>query len=317
MTVTLYRSSDASAPTLSGTVGDLVNVLDKCLVAGYGSKSAAGWTKPYTGTNGAVFTQGYGSNEYSLRCNYNGPGAGTGKEARVYGAESFSAFATGTSLFPTAAQMANGLFVRKSGSADAVVRQWVVLADSRTMYMFIASGDVANHYLGWMFGEIYSFKTSDLGRCMLISRGTENSTSVATTIEGLPVFQNSLTVVTNGTFLARDAVGNVGASAAGLNGDAANSIVTNASIGVLAAANPADNKYYLAPIRIYHTVGGNTYRGRLRGLWHFCHPLTAVSDGDTFSGTGDLAGKTFLILKLAGNSNCVYCLETSNTWDAN
>jgi len=39
MTVRIYRSTDYNAPTLSGTVGELVDVLDACLVDGYGSQT--------------------------------------------------------------------------------------------------------------------------------------------------------------------------------------------------------------------------------------------------------------------------------------
>ena len=38
---TIYRSTDASAPVLTGEVGKLVDLLDACLVNGYGAKSAA------------------------------------------------------------------------------------------------------------------------------------------------------------------------------------------------------------------------------------------------------------------------------------
>jgi hypothetical protein len=38
-------------------------------------------------------------------------------------------------------------------------------------------------------------------------------------------------------------------------------------------------------------------RGRLRGMYHVCHPATAFADGDTFVGSGDYAGRTFLIVK--------------------
>ena len=57
---TLYQSTDASAPTISGTVGSLITVLDAVLVDGYGSKAAAGWTKVFSGTNRAVYESARG-----------------------------------------------------------------------------------------------------------------------------------------------------------------------------------------------------------------------------------------------------------------
>ena len=51
MTVRVYRWDDASAPVLTGEVGKLAALLKACLVTGYGSKTAAGWSNPYSATN--------------------------------------------------------------------------------------------------------------------------------------------------------------------------------------------------------------------------------------------------------------------------
>lgn len=314
MAVTLYRSTDGSAPTLSGTAGDLITVLDACLVNGYGSKAAAGWTKSFSGTNTATYRQGSGSNQYYLNVNDNGPGAGTGKEARIFGSETASAVLTGTNLFPTAAQFTNGLFVRKSNTADATVRPWVVLADARTMYMFILTNDTANAYYPWMFGEIYSLKSSDLGRCAITGRNTENSGSVA-----FEFFDILCSLGTNrtGHYLARDTQNNVGAILFGQAGDITLGHANGGTnVGTLTYTNPADSRIYTTPARVIQTTGGNHVRGRMRGYWLMCHAITNFSDGDTYAGAGDLAGKTFLILKGTGNSG-LYILETSNTWESN
>src|SRR4029077_17944641 len=163
---------------LSGTAGDLVNVLDKCLVAGYGSKTGAGWSKPFTGTNAAVFRQGAGNQMY-LDVNDNSPGAATAQEARVRGYETMSAVATGTGPFPTVAQSANGLFVRKSAAASGTARVWCVIADDRTFYLLIQSGDVAGQWYGVAFGDYYSFVTgTDNYRTMIIARNLEASTTL-------------------------------------------------------------------------------------------------------------------------------------------
>ena len=322
MTTRLYRSTDSSAPTLSGTVGDLVNLLDKCLVTGYGSQVAAGWTKPFTSTNSADF-RGSAGLQYYIEVNDNGPnGTSLGKEARIRGYETMSAFNTGTNLFPTAAQAVNGTFVRKSSTLDAVVRPWVVLADERTFYVFVLTGDLAagsvNAYLSWGFGDFYTFKSADLGNAFIHGRTTENNATA-----GVEVFDITQVLGTNATspalHIARDAQNNVGAIAAGKLGNhsffaaPANGTVFSGSIQ---ATNPANNRLYLAPIQVIHTTGGNTIRGRMRGIWHCGHPVTGFSDGDTYSGAQDLNGRSFLFLKLSHNSG-IYCLETSNTWDTN
>src|SRR5438309_11659795 len=50
MTVRVYKSTDASAPALTGQVGSLTALLDAILVNGYGTKTAAGWTIGFTTT---------------------------------------------------------------------------------------------------------------------------------------------------------------------------------------------------------------------------------------------------------------------------
>lgn len=77
MTVTAYFSTDASAPTLTGTTGSLVALLDAILVNGYGAKAAAGWSIAYTGTSKRDYKQGTGSNGYYLDVDDSGPGGGS------------------------------------------------------------------------------------------------------------------------------------------------------------------------------------------------------------------------------------------------
>jgi hypothetical protein len=46
--VTVYRWDDAGAPQLiNQKPSELINILTKCLVTGYGSKAGLGWTKPF------------------------------------------------------------------------------------------------------------------------------------------------------------------------------------------------------------------------------------------------------------------------------
>jgi len=56
-------------------------------------------------------------------------------------------------------------------------------------------------------------------------------------------------------------------------------------------------------------------RGTMRGFWGSDHPIATFNDGDTFSGAGALAGKTFRFVKGSANGG-VYCIETSATLSA-
>lgn len=316
----IYRSTDGSAPTLDGQAGSLVAVLDACLRTGYGSKTGAGWTKPYTGTNKAAFQQGAGSG-FLLRIQDDGPGAATTQEARVRGYESMSDVDTGSGPFPTVAQQANGLFVRKSAAANGTARDWIVLADARTAYIAIKSevaSAASGNWYAWMFGDFFSLVPGDAYNCMIIARTTENSSSVSS---GGRLGNLSAAVAPNqGHYAARGYAGTGGSIAVGKQGDAAKANGNTDNYGVITFPNPADGGLYLSPIWIIEN--SNTVRGRMRGYWHQCHAQGSFADctnsnvGDTASGAGDLSGKSFLFIRPDGNS-AVFPFETSNTLETN
>lgn len=53
---TVYKSTDSGAPVvIENSPGTALAAIRACLVTGYGSKSSAGWSEPFTGTNEAVF----------------------------------------------------------------------------------------------------------------------------------------------------------------------------------------------------------------------------------------------------------------------
>jgi hypothetical protein len=274
-----------------------------------------GWLEYYSASNQRTYRQGSGSNQYYLHLDDSGPGAGGAKEARIWGSETASAVLTGTNLFPTSSQSSTHTFARKSTTADATTRGWIVVADGRTVYMFVLTGDVVGNYMGWMFGEIYSFKgAGDSGRCAVHGRVAENSGTA-----GNESFDLGATIGSNnsGVWLARDTQNNVGAIAAGKVGDISLGHANGGvNVGTLTFTNPSDSRIYLVPVRVMQTTGGNQIRGRMRGLWWSAHAISNFSDGDTLSGTGDLAGKTFLIIKGTPNSG-LHVLETSNTWESN
>lgn len=319
---TVYKSSDASAPVLNGVAGSLISVLDACLVNGYTGKTAAGWAKPYSGTNLAAYRAATGAMQY-LRVDDSAPNtASLGREARVCGYETMTAISTGTGLFPTTAQSANGLFVRKASYASATAVPWVIVADAKTFYMFIAAPEFVG-YSAFMFGEFCSLGGgSDAYRSILIARNVEqvstaNGVSVADdNLNDLAVFTANIA----GHYTPRSFAGGLQlAQNVGKHGNAAHSAVTLA--GIAPYPNPVDGGLYLSQVWLHEvpaTGANSVLRGRLRGFWHFLHPVgSAVGDGDTWSGTGALAGKTFLSIKPTADGAGVFVMETSNTWEVN
>ena len=314
MAVAVSQSSDPGAIQLDGQVGSLVGVLDVVLVA-------AGWSIAFTTTNIRAYRQPAttdGALRAYLRVNDAGPGAGGAREARIVGYETMSDVNTGTLPCPTVATMPNGLFVRKSATADATQRTWLIVADQRTVYMWVATGDSAGVYLLWMFGDFYSFKTTDLYRVMIMGRVTENSAVLTNTVDRGDMIENDASVVGNFHHIMRDTVANTGAIQAGKNGNLSFAINFGPLplIGAIAYKNPADQYIYTPPIIVTHTAGGNTRRGLWRGMYHFCHAISNVADRETMPGREDLAGKTLTVVKQGGNAG-VWMIETSNTWPTN
>jgi hypothetical protein len=288
-------------------------------VNGYGSQTAAGWAKAFSGTNKAAYRPPVGGNRFYLRVQDDGGGTGGAKEALIRSFETMSDVDTGTNGMPTSSQStltSSSLVVRKSALADAVTgRPWIVAADDRTVYMWIANGDAATMYSGWGWGDFYSAKANDGYRTFLIGRSTENATG--NTGENLDKTNDQINQTVAGHFIQRkyDASGTAVTMwkgpcpmIGGLSG-----VLVIGNMGQMAYPNPADGSLYLLPLFLNETVAASI-RGRLRGLWACMNAPANLNDGDTFSGTGDLSGRTFRIVKQSYGGG-LYVVETSDTWD--
>lgn len=323
MPVTVYKSTDASAPALNGTAGSLITVLDAVLVNGYTGKTAAGWTKPYSGTNLAVYKYGAGPMEF-LRVDDSAAGTWAGgREAYLRGYEDMTAISTGTGPFPTTSQLSVGTFFHKSGKADATAVPWVAIADNRTLYFFAYTGVYAGWH-GFAFGEFYSVKGSgDAYRSILICRASQETVGSGNAAFAIPnsatEYLEQLVGITSnitGHYVPRTWDELQSATLVGKHGNAAHSASVLA--GVLAYPNNTDNAVYLSQVWLHDGTTNPIIRGRLRGFWHLLHPVgVKINDGDTWSGTGALAGKTFMAIKPTSMGTGTFVIETSNTWETN
>lgn len=134
---TVYASTDASAPAITGEHGSLVAALKAILVNGYGAKAAAGWTCPYTsGTDYACFRQAAGSNGHYFAVNDTDT-----RMARITGFDSMSDATSGTNSF---GHSPGGFYIRKSIAETSVARHWLCFATNRTLYLFIFAAQPAS-----------------------------------------------------------------------------------------------------------------------------------------------------------------------------
>lgn len=335
MTVTVYKSTDSSAPVLTGQVGSLIALLDAILRTGYGSKAGEGWTKPYTGTNQAVFRGPSGTNQRYLNVIDDGATtAGAANYARVYGMEAATAQNTGTGLFPTTVQIASpGLYVVKSTTADATARPWFCYANGKMFYLFIAtdSGSLNPSMGTLIFGDFTSYVGSDAYNTILIANTTTN---------GLISSTNNWAACVSAYTAALNLVGHYTARTSTQTGSSAPTYkITNLSLLGIIPANPTTVAQMIGQINnagntsptngtglpypntpdsgLYAEkclVGESTgIRGELPGFWCPMHnrPLVHL---DTFSGSGSLSGKTFEVLSFDGGNRAMIFMETSNTW---
>ena len=320
---TIYTSTDDSAPSLTGEVGTLVNLLDKCLVAGYGTKAAAGWTKPFTGTNKAVFKQGTGSCGFYLRVLDDGSIATTAARiALITGYTTMSSVDAGGGQFPDSTQGILGTKaywgIRKSDTLDSVARPWILVADSMTFYLFVNTATNGGHVCG--FGDFYSLAPgiTDINRCFIAGMNTEANSLASFFSCGLGTIAAAATWSNMTGITVAKGMSDLGAGLPaimvgdGIRGGAGGAGALN---GVLQSPNIPDSGFYLNPLWVGIPTGFQL-RGRFRGLWQWLHPNASIGHGDVLSGTGPQVGKTFLFLKMAGTSG-VHVIETSNTVETN
>lgn len=330
---TIYRSTDTSAPALNGNAGSLIAVLDGCLVTGYGTKTALGWGKAFTGTNRAVYQAAAGVRHY-LDVDDTGPDAtALGRNARLRGYEVATGVGAGTGPFPTVAQVAT-VVQPKSNTADATVRPWLLIGDDRTFILLnTCSGTnpptLATNAWGtfMMFGEFVSALSGDNYRTVLAyatqsSAITTDQAAALTTLGTIASNTSaSFQVSPRAYFATGTAIWNTFlGQAIYLGGSTSGSL---AHTTAFAFPNPVDGGIYINAVLLVERGSaaspiapnaGNGIRGRARGLYESNMTLTNFNDQDTFSGVGDFAGKTFMVAKISGTTSGVV-LETTD-WAA-
>lgn len=162
----VFSSADAGAPALSGQAGALVAVLDAVLVDGYGTgpsaKAPAGWSRVFSATNKRVYRgESVAGTGYYLRVD-DTASVGNARHAWLRAYYTMSDIDTGTEPVPTVAQAANGSLYQKSSTADATARAWVIVANDKTCYLFVAvSGLAATEMSPYAFGDAISHKPGD------------------------------------------------------------------------------------------------------------------------------------------------------------
>jgi len=120
-------------------------------------RAGAGWGKPFSDTNVAVYQSlDPASTQLYLRVN-----DADARYTRVRGYEQMTDANTGTGAFPTLTQRGETLFTwLKSNAASATARDWVVVADD-AFFWFLPRGNTLQGGALNLFGDFVSFVAGD------------------------------------------------------------------------------------------------------------------------------------------------------------
>lgn len=327
-TPTYYSSSDGSAPVLTGQNGSLITLLDAVLVNGYGSKSAAGWTKQYSGTNKAVYKMGSGGTNCVLRILDDGSVAtAAAREANARAAESASDVDTLADPFPLVANIADTVNIwRKSTSADSTARVWKAVADSRLILLWVEHSTTQSEL--YIFGDLEPIYPGDAYCCFMMTRGTANSASSMQVFASAPSSVGS-SVSSLRSAMMRSASGSLKAEvAAPLAGSSNNFGNAGNASTVSDYPNPYTSKLHLLQAMVI-SQGSNSAatssdgcmpRAWIPWLFEPIHGLgfTGLAHNDTFTDTAYNASSEFVFLvgntgsPATGIPKCV--LQTAGAW---
>jgi hypothetical protein len=272
--------------------------------------SGAAWTKSHSGTNLATYRQPTsGANGFYLAVSDD-----AAQNSRIRGFETASAAGpadgSGTAGFPSLAQLTGGGYQFRSNTNDTTARPWILVSNGKIIYFFNQQTSTAGVGNGFIFGDITTYKGSDLHHSLMTCDIAASATTTAVRLFNC----NVALAATSGHWLCRSYTGTGGAVTAGKHGNAAfMNGATEVGAGGFTYPIGVEGGMMLTPLWISETTLG--LRGHLPGLWSACHarPLT---HGDTFTGaTGTpLEGKSFEVFN--GGSAAQLIFESSNTWDA-
>lgn len=296
MAVTYLTNLSPGVPTLTGAAGSLITLLDYLLV------TTLGWTKAFTGTNIASYRAPTGNRHY---LNVDDT---TTLNSRLRGFEVATAAgvapAAGTGPFPTDAMNSGGFYFLK-GDDTTTARKWWFLSNGPLFYLTSYCAGSQLYTTTLTFGEFPSAKAADAYNTILGAGWSANDYIY-------PMYVYNINTAGSGVAIARSYT-QLGGAVGGVR------IIpyyygSQSQIGSSGAAypSPLEGALLLSKVQVSEP-GAYLMRGFLPGIWAPLH-VRPLLDGDTFTGTGDFAGRSFLV-RNSGSSGQVI-IELSDTWDS-
>lgn len=170
MAIVHLTEASSGAPTLSGTDGALVAIMDWALVQN-------GWAIEATSGNYRVYRPGSG-NRFRLCMRDESAGSGQAYLTVVRAAENFVSATSWTDPSPTVAEQADSASVWiKSTTASATARNYDIFLSPTWVMFFCNLGGSSNVWEFHFFGDVSPALAGDSYNTIILVRGT-NSTSV-------------------------------------------------------------------------------------------------------------------------------------------
>lgn len=240
-------------------------------------RAPLGWTKPYSGTNTAMYARTDGAaTGMLLRVVDTATTPATTSYARAFGVESASDIGTYDGQFPTPAQFADGVYVSK-GTSNTTAKQWHLVGDGRTLHLFTDDGAFP-YYSGYFglhyftFGDIDSWRSGGDSHSCLIGGGVDTN-------GGNYSHQSLLPTSSTGVYLARpnNLIGSAVKASHWGRGVTAPGYASDSG-GIY--PSPVDNGMALERtvlVREESAAFLHPFRGRARGV---AHPMAYLNSSD-------------------------------------
>lgn len=260
--------------------------------------AGAGWTKPYSAANKAVFRSAdvQGSRHY-----YRFDETATNTLMRVRGYEAMTTVDAGTGLYPTNTQVNGGGYWTKSIQADATPVAWELIADSRFVIFRAAaglpSGSVVDGGALRGFGDPVALNPAGdaFASCVCVSSVPDPYALYG----GLDVGGQQ---ASGGVYAARGRAGTGGAVLHDTRPYSGTLWAYSGSDSALGAhPSPVDGRLRLGPRFVFESDGAP--RADVPGVQHAPQSgllASPIAPRDYIDGAGALAGRTLVALPVCG-----------------
>lgn len=202
--VTVYRWDEPGAPQLpNGKPSEIIDILTKCLVDGYGDKTPLGWTRPFydAGTQAVAFRNSVAD-------------GGSGGYAKIFsndGSDNNNALmrithaASMTDINTVFRQGYTQAFQAQSGTSTTKMDKWALIGTSTAFYFLISRNTQllwGSNYNATMFvGDFYSIVPNDAGRFITVAAPQNNNSASVGSSQTLDYLTSASSISSESMFI--------------------------------------------------------------------------------------------------------------------